>query len=489
MSGDSDGEDYGCTSSSTSTYISIDSDYSADNDCTSESLIEEPANSILNSLRCPTSSVLARKRKLHKNPPSGMKRRATQAKASYEPKSVTPTSRVAEYQNEYLTVSAGSLFCSACREPISLKKSVLKLHINSQKHKSHKSKLINKQAKQRDIAEALNQYDKLNHPKGETLPESVRIYRITVVKSFLKAGIPLSKVDCLRELLEDHALSLSSRQHLSEIIPFIQKQEVDELKKEICGKAVSVIFDGTTHFDEALAIVLRFVDNFEIKQRLVCIKLLSKSMTGEELARMIISTLSTSYGIGSDRLVATMRDRASVNNVAVGILKLLYPAVLDIGCLSHTLDRVGEQFKIPVAVEFTKLWVSLFSHSPKARLSWRSFCGRPVPTYCETRWWSSWEVMKQIGEGFPDVESFIQTSDNLSPATIRKLTDILTDTVKKVQLRIELAVVRDVGEPFVKATYNLEGDGPLAITTYEELRKIYNFIDVSHWPNLVACAS
>ena len=380
-----------------------------------------------------------------------MKRRATQAKASYEPKSVTPTSRVAEYQNEYLTVSAGSLFCSACREPISLKKSVLKLHINSQKHKSHKSKLINKQAKQRDIAEALNQYDKLNHPKGETLPESVRIYRITVVKSFLKAGIPLSKVDCLRELLEDHALSLSSRQHLSEIIPFIQKQEVDELKKEICGKAVSVIFDGTTHFDEALAIVLRFVDNFEIKQRLVCIKLLSKSMTGEELARMIISTLSTSYGIGSDRLVATMRDRASVNNVAVGILKLLYPAVLDIGCLSHTLDRVGEQFKIPVAVEFTKLWVSLFSHSPKARLSWRSFCGRPVPTYCETRWWSSWEVMKQIGEGFPDVESFIQTSDNLSPATIRKLTDILTDTVKKVQLRIELAVVRDVGEPFVKA--------------------------------------
>ena len=43
MSGDSDGEDYGCTSSSTSTYISIDSDYSADNDCTSESLIELPS--------------------------------------------------------------------------------------------------------------------------------------------------------------------------------------------------------------------------------------------------------------------------------------------------------------------------------------------------------------------------------------------------------------------------------------------------------------
>jgi hypothetical protein len=71
--------------------------------------------------------------------------------------------------------------------------------------------------------------------------------------------------------------------------------------------------------------------------------------------------------------------------------------------------------------------------------------------------------MKQTGEGFPDVESIIQSTDTLSPATMRRLTEILTKTVKKVQLRIELAVVIYV--PFVKATYNHEGDGPLAITT------------------------
>ena len=74
--------------------------------------------------------------------------------------------------------------------------------------------------------------------------------------------------------------------------------------------------------DEALAAILRFVDNFQAKQRLVCLKLLSKSMTGEELARVIISTLSTSYGIESNRLVASMRDRASVNSVAMATLKL-----------------------------------------------------------------------------------------------------------------------------------------------------------------------
>ena len=44
-----------------------------------------------------------------------------------------------------------------------------------------------------------------------------------------------------------------------------------------------------------------------------------------------------------------MRDRASVNSVAMATLKLLYPSLLDVGCFSHTLDRVGEHFKVPVA--------------------------------------------------------------------------------------------------------------------------------------------
>ena len=140
------------------------------------------------------------------------------------------------------------------------------------------------------------------------------------MKSFLKAGIPLSKVDDLRDLLKENALSLTGRQHLSEYIPFIRNDEIDLIKSEIKDKAVSVIFDGTTHVDEALAIVLRFVDT-QIKQRLVCLKLLSKSLTGEELAREIISTLSTSYGLQSHQLVAAMRDRSSVNNVAMTTVK------------------------------------------------------------------------------------------------------------------------------------------------------------------------
>ena len=180
---------------------------------------------------------------------------STDVKAVYEPKSVSPTTRVDQFPGEELTVSNGVLFCLACREPVSLKKSTVKLHIDSQKHKLHKIKMSEKEARQKSIAESLRKYDEQNHPSGETLSDSVRVYMVRVVKSFLKAGIPLSKVDDLRDLLEENALSLTGRQHLSEYIPFIRNDEIDLIKSEIKDKAVSIIFDGTTHVDEALAIV------------------------------------------------------------------------------------------------------------------------------------------------------------------------------------------------------------------------------------------
>ena len=202
----------------------------------------------------------------------------------------------------------------------------------------------------------------------------------------------------------------------------------------------------------------------------------------------MICTLSTSFGIESNTLVAGMRDRASVNSVAMRTLGLIYPTILDVGCFSHTIDHVGEKFEIPVLDNFTKLWVALFSKSPKARLAWKTFCERLVPTYSETRWWSRWEVMKQILEGFPDVEQFVKTSTDLAPATIGKLKQILVDPVQIMQLKMELAIVIDAGEPFVKGTYTLEGDGPLALYAYEEVRKLYNVISVPHFPNANAIA-
>ena len=95
-------------------------------------------------------------------------------------------------------------------------------------------------------------------------------------------------------------------------MPLILQQEQANIRQEILGRYVSVIFDGTSQLGEALAVVVRFISNeFTIEQRLVKLQMLAKSMKGEEIAREPISVLSATYGIGSGFLLAAMRDGAS----------------------------------------------------------------------------------------------------------------------------------------------------------------------------------
>ena len=103
------------------------------------------------------------------------------------------------------------------------------------------------------------------------------------------------------------------------------------------GNYVSVIFDGTTGLGEAFAIVLHFISDSNIKQRLIKFQILVKTMTGEEIARVLISVLQVNYGINSNKLVACMHDRASANGAAMQTIKVIFPLIVDIGCYSHTL--------------------------------------------------------------------------------------------------------------------------------------------------------
>ena len=54
---------------------------------------------------------------------------------------------------------------------------------------------------------------------------------------------------------------------------------------------------------------------------------------------------------------------------------------------------------------------------------------------------------------------------------------------------VELAVTIDAGMPFVKATYNLEGDGPLALTCYETISTLNAAARQAYYPNLMSVAS
>lgn len=56
------------------------------------------------------------------------------------------------------------------------------------------------------------------------------------------------------------------------------------------------------------------------------------------------------------------------------------------------------------------------------------------------------------------------------------------------KFKIELAMTVDGMMPFVKATYNLEGDGLLALTAYKEISTLLHFVNSDIKPNVRAVA-
>ena len=227
-------------------------------------------SAFLLSQRQPTSSDFSRKRQVLKNPPPVGKRRA-RGHGGFDPTciSVTPSQRVKEFPNENLTVSNKRLFCNACREEVGLKSTVVRNHVRSNKHEMGKNRLARKDAVERDIAQAYRAAE-TEHPSGETLPEDQQVYRVRVVRVFLRTAKPLYKLSYFRCLLEENALRLADRRQMADLIPFVFSQEQESIKKGISNKYLSVIFDGTTRLGEAMTIVVRYIDDeWSIQQRLM----------------------------------------------------------------------------------------------------------------------------------------------------------------------------------------------------------------------------
>ena len=84
-----------------------------------------------------------------------------------------------------------------------------------------------------------------------------------------------------------------------------------------------------------------------------------------------------------------------------------------------------------------------------------------------------------------DVEQYLQEAevDRIAPRIIPLLQAILADPERLVNLKLELAATINVGKHFVKATYELEGDGPLVFSCYEKLKAVAETFQAPHFPN------
>ena len=81
----------------------------------------------------------------------------------------------------------------------------------------------------------------------------------------------------VRSLFEKNGQRLTASAHLGQYILIVFKQEVERIKNELTlpgqtsmTRDVSMIFDGSTRQGEAVAVIMRFLDNnWSIIQRLI----------------------------------------------------------------------------------------------------------------------------------------------------------------------------------------------------------------------------
>ena len=336
-------------------------------------------------LSTPAKASISRQRKIQTNPAE----KKRNARGAVDP-NVSSWERVQEFKDECLTVVSGKLRCEACKETMSKKKSTVKKHIVSQKHIKSKDILTKSKMRYQSIVALIGKQKRSKRIK--------RVYRYELVEALLKAGIPMSKVDIMRPFLEKYGHRLTSRTHLAEFVPLILKKEKDTVKSEIStNDGFSVIFDGSTRLGEALAIVVRFVDNqWNVHQRLIKLEVLTKSLNAEQLAQRLIQCLAVEYAIQPNQLLAAMRDGAAVNEAGLRQVSFFFPNIFNVQCFSHTIDNVGKHFEFRVLDIFARYWNTMFSLSPAAQLLWKTRTGTAMKLKLETRWWSKWEVLNLV---------------------------------------------------------------------------------------------
>eukprot|EP00967_Tisochrysis_lutea_P134209 scaffold236692_cov41-Tisochrysis_lutea.AAC.2 len=198
-------------------------------------------------------------------------------------------------------------------------------------------------------------------------------------------------------------------------------------------------------------------------------------MDGQHLCRFITSILLRTLQLDGSNVVGISRDSCATNGVACrNLASVMCPRAMQILCVSHTLQHTGEHFDLETL----------------RSLVWQELTGVAMKGYSHIRWWSRWEIMKQLATKFHHLEAFISRLEqrSIGDSTTRALRRVL-DT-KKEQLQLELAAALDM-ELLCSTTYKLEGDGLeilLAFDAVEEIRSKYHTIGLepNTMPNLAA---
>jgi hypothetical protein len=394
------------------------------------------------------------------------------------------------------------LRCSVCYDfvldsKVKASPSHIKEHLNTPKHQ----RLMSQKAKQLSGVISIKNVFKVD---TMTPDDETNIFRARCVEAVVGAGIPLQKVDLLRDFLQfycHHPLSDSA--NLRKFVPTLRSIQRDEIKAAIRLYPIFLVHDGTNRFSEFYAIVVRWVDDtFNLQERLVEME----AFTGKHNAAGLVHLLNrllVDLGVDAgdslsdppkpSQLLGCQRDREATNAAASEGLVKMHHCAFNLECCSHALNKVGENLRTPNLVVF-KDQLAIACNSSAFRDHCRQYVPRAFRKPSSIRWWSVWELYSSLLEHAREngplifdlyLEAFRAARDAsgrivVEGATedsvrIGRLADFANDNAAVDAVRLELVAIVAIGRPFVQATYALEGAGCCSLEAYKWLQ------DLRHW--------
>lgn len=186
------------------------------------------------------------------------------------------------------------------------------------------------------------------------------------------------------------------------------------------------------------------------------------------LFRLLNQVLSREFLIDGNNVIASMHDRASVNGAALRKFFPLIPNCINLPCLCHTLNSVGDKVNLTFVNKLIDLFISLCK-SNYFKEEWGKRTGHKPGSRSETRWWSTYDLITETFRWnlhiFKDLISETSECGHLESA--RKAREILAEN--EIYFSYELIVYLDVFNKFRETTAFLEGNGFLMPFVYKKL--------------------
>ena len=379
----------------------------------------------------------------------------------------------------------GIIFCKICSATVTHVRH-MHTHISTKKHKTN---VISFRLNNQKCTQAMVH---LNTNSTVLSPEE-KVYRMNLLKTVALANVSLNSLSDMAPFLDFYTkegLNVGWARDLARGYAKHVKEGLVLEVKDLLGKSYkqfSISLDGTPSFAEAECVILRVVTkDLQIVEIVVRLALFEKKINSDALANHILKTIRVRLNLEVDNWMAVQLDRASTNKAAV---RKLMATNLNINpstnyCCSHGLNNVGKKFSesCKYADMFRRHYQAIIQYQGKARDYATSLFQTSVVTSHGVRFFQKLEqILQCFNNGLKEkiIDDLVPycLDNKVSEGSARILHNEFGTETKKAELAmaiLESGIIVDVGLPFLKACYQLEGDSPLILSAY----KIFNSLEI-----------